>query len=153
MWIWTQWRSLVHGCLSTPDPQPQMASRSSQPFFWNQLMVEAIEVHPSIQLRSFHMLQQLPTRMCRQNDILVTSSDAYICRNIYSYIVVITHIMHIHRLSIWLVLKITCCLLPIGKINALVCQSNVCCLRSRKSKSLLHFGKFLVNCNFDVETN
>jgi len=39
------------------------------------------------------------TRMCLQNDISATSSDAHIYRNIYLFIVVITHVMHIHRSS------------------------------------------------------
>ena len=36
--------------------------------------------------------------MCLQNDISVTSSDAYIWSNIYLFIVVITHVMHIQTI-------------------------------------------------------
>jgi len=98
-------------------------------------MVKAIEVHPSIQLQYFHTLRQLPTWMCLQNNIALTSSDAYIYHNIYLFIVVITHIIHIHSPSNWLVLKITCC-----------------CLRqwqTKNSKSLLHLRRFLLNAKIE----
>jgi len=68
-------------------------------------MVKNVEVHPSIQLQCFHMLWQLPTRMCLRNNISSTLSDAYICNNIYLFVVVITHVMHILRSSNQLVLK------------------------------------------------
>jgi len=48
-----------------------------------ELMVEAVEVHPSIQLQCFHM--SLPTELCLQNNISITSSDACIYRNIYLF--------------------------------------------------------------------
>jgi len=79
-------------------------------------------------------LQPLTLRM-DSSDISVTSSDAYICRNIYAFIVAITRTM------------LTAAHGYIGKSNCSLL------LRSRKLKSLLHFSKFLVNANFDFVTN
>ena len=64
--------------------------------------------------------QPLMQRM-DSSDILVTSSDAYICRNVYLFIVVITHITHIHRPSGLCknnLLLLTAANAPMGKINS-----------------------------------
>jgi len=124
-------------------------------------MVEAVKVHPFVQLQCFHTIQQLATWMCLKNDISFTSSVDCICSNIYLFTVVITHVMHIHSPSDRLVLTIKCCCLlhrcsqcaPTEKINTLVCRCKACCLQSKKSNSMLHFSKFHVNPNFNLKTN
>jgi len=90
-------------------------------------MVEAIEVHPSVQLQCFLMLRQLPTRMCLRNDISVTSSDAYIFRNIYLLLSSLTSCMHIHRPAAAKnnVLLLTATNMPIEKMHTLVAAAKL----------------------------
>jgi len=70
-------------------------------------------------------------------DTSVTSSDAYICRNIYLFIVVITHVMHIQDRQACAknkFLLLTTAKAPIQEKSIVVCRCKTCCLHTQTDR-------------------